>query len=54
MHVKTDCKHFTWKKLQLIDMKKINQNILREPYCDLNKLTRSLSCPKDCKLFKKG
>ena len=51
MHVKTNCKHFTWQKLQLIDMNKINQNILRQPYCDLGKLTRFINCPEDCKWF---
>ena len=53
MHVKTNCKHFTWKKSLLIDMNKINQNILREPCCDLNKLIRFLNCPDDCKWFEK-
>ena len=51
MHVKTNCKHFTWTKSLLIDMNKINQNILREPCCDLNKLIRLLNCPDDCKWF---
>ncbi len=50
MQVKTNCKHFTWKKSLLINMNKINQNILREPHCNLNKL-RKLNCPKDCKWF---
>jgi len=54
MHVKTSCKHFTWKKSLLIDMNKINQNILREPHCDLNKLTKLLNCPKDCEYYMDG
>lgn len=53
MHVKTNCKHFTWKKLLLIDMNTINQNMLKEPYCDLDKLSKFLSCPKDCQWFEK-
>ncbi len=52
MHVKTNCKHFTWKKSLLIDMNRINQNILREPHCDLNKLSKH-SCPDDCKWCEK-
>ena len=53
MHVKTNCKHFTWKKLLLIDMNKINQNMLKQPHCDLDKLSKFLSCPKDCQWFEK-
>lgn len=53
MHVKTNCKHFTWKKLLLIDMNKINQNMLKQPHCDLGKISRFLSCPKDCQWFEK-
>lgn len=52
MHVKTNCKHFTWKKSLFINMNKINQNILRESHCNLNKLER-FNCPKDCKSFEK-
>ena len=52
MHVKTNCKHFTWKKSLLIDMNKINQNILRGSHCDLNKLSKR-SCPDDCEWFEK-
>ena len=53
VHVKTNCKHFTWKTLQLIDWNKINQNMLKQPYCDINKLTRFLSCSEDCRWFEK-
>jgi len=53
MHVKTNCKHFTWKKIQLIDMNRINQNILTQPHCNLDKLNKLLSCPEDCKSFEK-
>ncbi|MFO7678301.1 MAG: hypothetical protein R6V50_07975 [Thermoplasmatota archaeon] len=52
MHVKTNCKHFTWKKSMLVDMNKINQNIIREPRCNLNLLIK-LNCPKDCKSYEK-
>lgn len=53
MHVKNSCKYFSRKKTQLIDMNKINQNILREPSCDLNKLSKH-SCPDDCKWIEKN
>ncbi|MDH7517652.1 MAG: hypothetical protein QHH19_04850 [Candidatus Thermoplasmatota archaeon] len=53
MHVKINCKHFTWEKSLFVDMNKINQNILREPHCDLDKLTSFLNCPQDCKWFEK-
>jgi len=53
MHVKANCKHFTWKKSLIIDMNKINQNILRQPFCDLGKINRYLSCPKNCKWYEK-
>ena len=52
MHVKTNCKHFTWKKSLLIEKNKINQNVLREPHCNLNKPSR-FNCLKDCKWFEK-
>ena len=53
MHVKTSCKHFTWRNIEFISMNKIDQNMLKEPYCDLNKLDMFFSCPKDCKWFEK-
>ena len=34
-------------------MNKINQNILRQPYCDLGKINSLLSCPKNCKWYEK-
>ena len=52
MHVKAECKHFTWKKISLIvDLFKVDQNILIEPSCDLNKQTCILNCPKKCKWY---
>jgi len=53
MRVKTNCKHFKWKKIELISMNKINQNMLIEPYCNLDKLTKFLSCPEKCEWFEK-
>ena len=53
MHVKAKCKHFTWKKSQFIDMDKVDQNILIEPNCDIDKLTRLLNCPENCRWFEK-
>lgn len=53
MHVKTNCIHFSWKKIELVNMNKIDQNKLWEPYCELNKLTRSLNCPDNCKGYDK-
>ena len=54
MHAKTDCKHFVWKKGLLVDGIKMDKNILWEPHCHLNKLTKLLNCPKDCKWFENG
>ena len=51
MHVKTKCKHFTWKKRHLIEMNKINQNMLKEPHCDINKLNFYHNCPEDCPYY---
>jgi hypothetical protein len=53
MHVKTDCKHFSWKTSLFVDMNKIDQHTLREPWCEIKKLTRLLSCPDDCPWFEK-
>ena len=53
MHVKTNCKYFKWKKRLLVSMNKINQNLLKEPNCEQGKLTKFLSCPKDCAWFEK-
>lgn len=52
MHVKTKCKHFTWKKTLLIaEMNKVDQNMLMEPNCDLSKLIGFLNCPKNCEWY---
>ena len=53
MHVKTNCKHFEWKKSLLVNGIKMDKNILMEPHCHLNKLNKLLNCPKDCKWFEK-
>jgi hypothetical protein len=53
MHVKTDCKHFSWKTSLFVDMNKVDQHTLREPFCEIKKLTRLLSCPDDCPWFEK-
>ena len=49
--LKTTCKHFSWKTRQLVNMNKINQNLLREPQCEVNKLTKYLSCPENCSWY---
>lgn len=51
--LKTNCKHFTWKNILLVNMNKINQNMLKEPHCELDKLNKFLSCSTDCKWFEK-
>lgn len=53
MQLNTDCKHFLWKKRELVSMNKINQDTLNEPSCELNKLTKTLSCPKNCSDYEK-
>ena len=53
MKLKTDCKHFSWKNKLLVSMNKINQNMLKEPHCDLNKMLKGFNCPTECDGFKK-
>ena len=51
MHVKTNCKHFKWKKTLFVSMNKINQDTLYKQDCDLNKLNKFLNCPENCESF---
>jgi hypothetical protein len=53
MHVKTSCKHFSWKKKEIIDFNKIDQHDYNIPYCELKKLDFFHNCPKDCPYFEK-
>ena len=53
MHVKKNCKNFSWEYNLLVSENKINQNKLKLPNCKINKLNKFLSCPDNCKWFEK-
>lgn len=52
MHVKTTCKHFKWKKREIIDFNNIDQHEYNKPYCNLDNLDFFHNCPKDCPDYK--
>ena len=52
MHVKTDCKYFSWKKEIFVgSMNKADQRFLLKPVCSIGKLMKSGNCPENCKWF---
>jgi len=52
MRVKTNCKHFSWKRELFIgSMNKVDQYFLLKPECDIGKLTKSGNCPENCDGF---
>jgi len=54
MHVKTNCRNFSWKIKELVEMNKADHNKLYLPNCSLNKLENNVNCPFVCKSYEKN
>ena len=53
MKINTKCTHFSWKNILIVNMNKIDQNIMKQPDCELQKLTKRRNCPDNCPWFEK-
>jgi len=53
MHVKKDCRYFSWKKeVFVLSMNKVDRSILYIPSCEKGLINPS-GCPDRCRFYKR-